>query len=97
MITCREKETDAKTSKEDRKKLREERRKARLLDKLKEKSSDAMDEKIAKEERKILKAKRRLEAIRLIEALFRRISKVRQVVLLYLQCTVCFAQFYFRK
>lgn len=54
--------------------MREERRKARLLDKLKDKNSNEMNEKIAKEEWKILKAQRMLESIRLIEALFRRLK-----------------------
>lgn len=63
-----------KNDKEMRKKLREERRKAKLLDKLKDKNSEEMNEKIAREERKILKAQRMLESIRLIEALFRRIK-----------------------
>lgn len=54
--------------------MRQERRKARLLNKLKDKNSDEMNEKIAREEWKILKAQRMLESIRLIEALFRRIK-----------------------
>lgn len=45
-----------------------------MLDKLKVKSSDNLDEKIAKEEKKMMKVQRRLEAIRLIEELFNRIK-----------------------
>lgn len=38
------------------------------------KESDDINEKIAKEEKKLLKVQRKLEAIRLIEELFRRIK-----------------------
>lgn len=45
-----------------------------MLAKLKMTESDDINEKIAKEERKLLKVQRKLEAIRLIEELFRRIK-----------------------
>lgn len=64
--------------KEARKQLREEKRKAKLLAKLNlKKGNDTMNEKIAREECKILKAQRMLESIRLIEALFRRVHKTK--------------------
>lgn len=54
--------------------MREEKRKEKILKKLEINGSDEINEKIAKEEKKLLKVQRRLEAIRLIEELFRRIK-----------------------
>ena len=65
---------DEKAAKERRRHEREEKRKARILAKLKSNSRDKINEKIAKEEKKLLKAQRKLEAIRLVEELFRRIK-----------------------
>lgn len=74
VIICRQLEIDEKLAKEQRRYEREERRKAKLLAKLKVKSSEDINEKILKEEKKLLKAQRKLEAIRLIEELFKRIN-----------------------
>lgn len=63
-----------KNEKERRRRLREEKRKAKVLEKLKISGADEINEKIAKEEKKLLKAQRKLEAIRLVEALFKRIE-----------------------
>ncbi|CAH0552760.1 unnamed protein product [Brassicogethes aeneus] len=70
----REKDQDLKNQKERQRKLREERRKSKVLEKLKISGSDEINEKIAKEEKKLMKAQRKLEAIRLVEELFRRIK-----------------------
>lgn len=54
--------------------MREEKRKAKILKKLEITGSDEINEKIAKEEKKLIKVQRKLEAIRLVEELFRRIK-----------------------
>ncbi|XP_060526906.1 A-kinase anchor protein 17A [Cylas formicarius] len=64
-----------KNQKEIRRRLREERRKAKILKKLEVVGSDEINEKIAREEKKLLKAQRKLEAIRLVEELFKRIKE----------------------
>nr|CAH7744885.1 unnamed protein product [Callosobruchus chinensis] len=58
-----------------RRKLREEKRKAKILQKLEITGADEINEKIAIEEKKLLKVQRKLEAIRLVEELFRRIKE----------------------
>jgi arginine/serine-rich splicing factor 17 len=70
----RQKEISLKTEKEQRRREREAKRKAKLLEKLKINSCDEINDKIAKEEKKLMKAQRKLEAIRLVEELFRRIK-----------------------
>ncbi|XP_044761768.1 A-kinase anchor protein 17A isoform X2 [Coccinella septempunctata] len=75
----KKKELSAKQQKEQRRRLREEKRKAAILEKLKIKSADEINAKIAKEEKKLLKAQRKLESIRLIEELFRRIKEKREI------------------
>lgn len=69
------KEESLKKQKEQRRKLREERRKARALEKLKLGGTEELNAKIAKEEKKLLKVQRKLESIRLLEELFRRIRE----------------------
>lgn len=54
-----------------RRKLREEKRKAKILQEL-EIGTDEINSKITKEEKKLLKVQRKLEAIRLVEELFKR-------------------------
>lgn len=71
----RQKQIDSKNEKEIRRRLREEKRKAKILKKLEISGSDEINEKIANEEKKLLKVQRKLEAIRLIEELFRRIKE----------------------
>lgn len=74
VVISRQKEIDQKNAKERRRREREEKRKAKILAKLKVKGADEINEKIAKEEKKLLKVQRKLEAIRLVEELFRRIK-----------------------
>ncbi|CAH1956085.1 unnamed protein product [Acanthoscelides obtectus] len=74
VIIYRQREVDVKTEKEMRRKLREEKRKAKILQKLEITGADEINEKIANEEKKLLKVQRKLEAIRLVEELFRRIK-----------------------
>ncbi|KAF5272286.1 hypothetical protein FQR65_LT04943 [Abscondita terminalis] len=70
----RKQKIDEKIAKEQRRREREEKRKAKILAKLKVNSTDEINDKIAKEEKKLLKVQRKLEAIRLVEALFQRIK-----------------------
>ncbi|XP_063912823.1 A-kinase anchor protein 17A isoform X2 [Zophobas morio] len=74
----RQKEIDLKTEKEKRRREREAKRKAKLLEKLKSSGCDDINDKIAKEEKKLLKAQRKLEAIRLVEELFKRIKEKKE-------------------
>lgn len=67
-----------RTQKELRRKLREEKRKAKILQKLEVGSADEINIKIAKEEKKLLKVQRKLEAIRLVEDLYKRIKVCRK-------------------
>ncbi|KAF7285815.1 hypothetical protein GWI33_009793 [Rhynchophorus ferrugineus] len=71
----RKKEEDIKEQKEQRRRMREEKRKAKLMKTLEISESDEINDKIAKEEKKLIKAQRKLEAIRLVEELFRRIKE----------------------
>lgn len=77
MITCllfRQKEIEVKQQKEQRRRLREEKRKVKILEKLEISGTDEINAKIAKEEKKLLRVQRKLEAIRLVEELFKRIK-----------------------
>lgn len=58
----------------DRQRLREEQRKEKHLKKLREKEEHEMTSKIRSEEKKLLIAQRKLESIRVLEALFDRIK-----------------------
>ncbi|XP_044262350.1 A-kinase anchor protein 17A [Tribolium madens] len=79
----RQKEITLKSEKEQRRREREQKRKAKLLEKLKINSCDEINDKIAKEEKKLLKAQRKLEAIRLVEELFRRIKEKKDELHMY--------------
>jgi arginine/serine-rich splicing factor 17 len=79
----RQKEISLKTEKEQRRREREAKRKAKLLEKLKINSCDEINDKIAKEEKKLMKAQRKLEAIRLVEELFRRIKDKKDELHMY--------------
>ncbi|KAB0800319.1 hypothetical protein PPYR_06059 [Photinus pyralis] len=70
----RQKKLDEKAAKQRRRQEREERRKVRIMAKLKVDGGDQINAKIAKEKKKLLKVQRKLEAIRLVEELFRRIK-----------------------
>lgn len=58
----------------DKQRLREEQRKEKHLNKLREKEQHEMSSKIRSEEKKLLIAQRKLESIRVLEALFDRIK-----------------------
>lgn len=58
----------------DKQRLREEQRKEKHLKKLREKEQLEMSSKIRSEEKKLLIAQRKLESIRVLEALFDRIK-----------------------
>ncbi|XP_029343655.1 A-kinase anchor protein 17A isoform X1 [Acyrthosiphon pisum] len=60
--------------KNERRKLREEKRKAKRIKRLAEREADVMNQKIATEERLLLKTQRKLEAIHLLGELFTRIK-----------------------
>lgn len=57
-----------------RRKRREEKRKMKQLEKIKLKEAEDMNRKIASEERLLLMAQRRLESIRLLSELFKRVE-----------------------
>lgn len=69
-----QKKFDVKTQKDLRRKLREEKRKVKILQKLEIDSTDDINSKIAKEKKLLLGIQRKLEAIRLIEELYKRIK-----------------------
>lgn len=87
---CRQRKIDLKSEKELRRRLREEKRKTKVLEKLKIKGADEINEKIAKEEKKLLKAQRKLEAIRLVEELFKRIRVNLKLRLSLFSCSIIF-------
>lgn len=60
--------------KNERRKLREEKRKEKRIKRLAEREADVMNQKIATEERLLLKTQRKLEAIHLLGELFTRIK-----------------------
>lgn len=62
--------------------MREERRKAKILEKLEITGTDEINEKIVREEKKLLKVQRKLESIRLVEELFKRIE-VRSLTIIF--------------
>lgn len=58
----------------EKQRLREEKRKEKHLKKLREQEEQQLNTKIRSEEKKLLIAQRKLESIRLLEALFERIK-----------------------
>lgn len=70
----RQKEENLKTQKEIRRHVREEKRKAKIMKKLEITGSDEINAKIANEKKKLVKVQRKLEAIRLVEELFKRVK-----------------------
>ena len=74
----RKKEEFETTAKETRRRKREEKRKRKALTVFRKQEEDKVSMKIAREERKLIKAQRQLESIRLLDELFDRI-KVRKV------------------
>lgn len=73
-MNSRQRELDAKADKEKRQQERENRRKMQQLSRLKASESEEINKKIAIEEKKLLQAQRKLQAIRLTEELFRRMK-----------------------
>ncbi|XP_050293787.1 A-kinase anchor protein 17A isoform X2 [Anthonomus grandis grandis] len=71
----RKKEENLKAQKEIRRRMREEKRKAKIMKKLEITGSDEINEKIAREEKKLIRVQRKLEAIRIVEELFRRVKE----------------------
>ncbi|XP_058803902.1 A-kinase anchor protein 17A isoform X2 [Phymastichus coffea] len=70
----RKKEEADLKSKESRRRTREEKRKRKALTVFRKQEEDKVSLKIAREERKLIKAQRQLESIRLLDALFDRIK-----------------------
>lgn len=58
----------------DKQRQREQRRKEKHLQKLREKEVTDINSKIVAEERKLLETQRKLESVRLLEAIFDRIA-----------------------
>lgn len=58
----------------DKQRQREQKRKEKHLQKLREKEVTDINSKIVAEERKLLETQRKLESVRLLEAIFDRIS-----------------------
>lgn len=90
-MNCRKCEIEQKEEKERKRREREERRKARYFAQMKLKETVELKKKIVKEEKKLLKAQRKLEAIRLIEELFKRIDVGFIYFRLKICCMLCFA------
>lgn len=74
MLNCRQRELKLIEEKEKRRIEREERRKARNFARLNIQETDELKNKIAKEEKKLKKVETKLQAIRLVTALFERIK-----------------------
>lgn len=70
----RQKEEDKKKVLLERQRLREERRKQKYIQKISQEESTELTKKIHKEQKKLLKTQRKVESIRLLEALFERIK-----------------------
>lgn len=64
------------TQRQGRRKKREEKRKRKALTVLRKQEEDKVSMKIAREERKLIKAQRQLESIRLLDELFDRIKVI---------------------
>lgn len=70
----RKKMEDFLKEKEIRRKKREEKRKLKILTELKTRNFNELNKRIVREERKLIVAQRKLEAIRLLEGLFNRVK-----------------------
>ncbi|XP_050089369.1 A-kinase anchor protein 17A [Anopheles aquasalis] len=70
----RKKEEEKRQAEIEQQLLREQRRKEKHLQKLRQKESDEISLKIRLEEKKLLEAQRKLESIRLLDALFERMK-----------------------
>ena len=88
--TCifhRKRQEEQRKAEELKRMQREQRRKEKHLQKLRQKETDEISLKILQEERKLMETQRKLESIRLIDALFERM-KVR----IELMTNLCFEQ-----
>lgn len=74
--------------KESRRRTREEKRKRKALTVYRKQEEDKVSLKIAREERKLIKAQRQLESIRLLDALFDRIKVCEMKFMLPLKITL---------
>lgn len=72
--TCRQRQELLKQEEQRKQQEREERRKERHLKRLREQEQTQLSSKIRSEEKKLLIAQRKLESIRVLEALFERIK-----------------------
>lgn len=77
----RKRQEELKKAEELKRMQREQRRKEKHLQKLRQKETDEISLKILEEERKLMETQRKLESIRLLDALFERI-KVRELMML---------------
>ncbi|KAJ8686680.1 hypothetical protein QAD02_022474 [Eretmocerus hayati] len=75
LVACLKKEEYTLKEKDSRRRAREEKRKRKALTVFRKHEEDIVTMKIAREERKLIKAQRQLESIRLLDALFDRIKK----------------------
>ena len=93
---CRKKEAADTVAKENRRKEREEKRKRKALRVFRKQEEDKVSMKIAREERKLIRAQRKLESIRLLDELFDRIKVRTNKFIGYAQCFFdqrCITQF----
>lgn len=75
--TCifhRKRQEELRKTEELKRMQREQRRKEKHLQKLRQRETDEISLKILQEERKLMETQRKLESIRLIDALFERIK-----------------------
>lgn len=75
--TCifhRKRQEEQRKAEELKRMQREQRRKEKHLQKLRQKETDEISLKILQEERKLMETQRKLESIRLIDALFERMK-----------------------
>lgn len=75
--TCifhRKRQEELRKTEEMKRTQREQRRKEKHLQKLRQRETDEISLKILQEERKLMETQRKLESIRLIDALFERIK-----------------------
>lgn len=73
-VTFRQKYELAEKEKLEKMRQREERRKKKQLAKLMERDNVDLNSKVAEEQKKLLKAQKKLQAIRLVAELFKRIE-----------------------
>lgn len=80
IILYRQKMEQLKLEEYEKQRMREEKRKEKHLKKLREQEQNQLNSKIRSEERKLMIAQRKLESIRVLEALFERIKVMSTVI-----------------